>query len=51
VLATAYGFVLEGTYGVLDARKEVLLPYLLSGAAAWLWTRPPRRRVKASADA
>jgi hypothetical protein len=48
VLATAYGFVLEGTYGALDARKEVLVPYVLSGAAAWFWTHPPRRRVKAS---
>jgi hypothetical protein len=49
VLATAFGFMLDGTYGVLDAQPAVLIPYLVAGAAAWLWTRPPRRRVKASA--
>jgi hypothetical protein len=49
VLATAFGFMLDGTYGVLDGQRAVLLPYLISGAAAWLWTRPPKRRVRASA--
>ena len=51
VLATGLGFMLDGTYGVLDAKAEVLLPYLAAGAAAWLWTRPPKpRKVKASED-
>jgi len=48
VLATAFGFMLDKTYGVLDAKGEVLLPYLAAAAAAWLWTRPPKARVKAS---
>jgi hypothetical protein len=51
VLATAFGFMLDGTYGVLDVRRAVLLPYLVAGAAAWLWTRPPKQKVRASADA
>jgi hypothetical protein len=48
VLAVAFGFSLEGTYDVLEARGAVLLPYLCAGVAALLWTRPPRRRVRAS---
>lgn len=51
VLATAFGFVLDGTYGVLDAKRAVLVPYLVAGLAAWLWTRPPTPRVKASEGA
>lgn len=51
VLATAFGFVLDGTYGVLDAKRAVLVPYVVAGLAAWLWTRPPAPRVKASAGA
>jgi hypothetical protein len=51
VLATAFGFVLDGTYGVLDVEQAVLLPYLVAGLAAWVWTRPPAPRVRASADA
>lgn len=51
VLATALGFALEGTYEALDPKQQVLLPYLAAAAAAWLWTRPPRRRVRASAAA
>ena len=51
VLATAFGFVLDDTYDVLDLKAEVLLPYAAAAAAAWLWTRPPKRRpVRASAD-
>jgi hypothetical protein len=49
VVAVALGFVLEGTYDPVDLRAEVLVPYGIAGAAAWLWTAPPRRkRVKAS---
>ncbi|MDP9181258.1 MAG: hypothetical protein M3P04_00600 [Actinomycetota bacterium] len=48
VLATAFGFMLDDTYGVLDAKADVLLPYLAAGAAAWIWTRPPKSKVKAS---
>jgi hypothetical protein len=42
LLGAGLGFVLEGTYGVLSASPDVLLPYVISGAAAWLWTAPPR---------
>jgi hypothetical protein len=51
VLATGFGFMLDGTYGVLDAKRAVLLPYLAAAVAAWLWTRPPKQRLRASADA
>lgn len=51
VLATAFGFVLDGTYGVLDVDRAVLGPYVVAGVAAWLWTRPPQPRVRASEDA
>jgi hypothetical protein len=51
VLATAFGFVLDGTYDVLDAQRAVLVPYLVAALAAWLWTRPPRARVRASEGA
>ena len=51
VLATAFGFVLDGTYDVLDARRAVLVPYVVAGLAAWLWTRPPTPRVKAAEGA
>jgi hypothetical protein len=50
VCAAAFGFQLEGTYRVLSASPYVLVPYALAAAAAWLWTRPPRRSVRASAD-
>jgi hypothetical protein len=51
VLAAAFGFVLDGTYGVLDSRRAVLVPYVVAGVAAWLWTRPPAARVRASEGA
>jgi hypothetical protein len=51
VLATAFGFALEGTYDVWEPRVAVLGPYACAAVATWLWTRPPRRRVKASEDA
>ena len=51
VLATAFGFVLDGTYDVLDPQRAVLVPYLVAGLAAWLWTRPPKPRVRASEGA
>ena len=47
VLGTAWGFVLEGTYGALSTSLDVLVPYLLAGAAGWLWTAPPRKPKKA----
>ena len=50
VLATGYGFVLEGTYKVYDLKGVVLLPYVAAGLAAWLWTRPPKPRAKKSDD-
>jgi hypothetical protein len=51
VLATAFGFALEGTWDVWEPRVEVLAPYVCAGLACWLWTHPPRRRVRASEDA
>jgi hypothetical protein len=52
VAAVAMGFVLEGTYEPTDLRTEVLVPYALAAAAAWLWTNPPRaRKVRASSAA
>ncbi len=42
VLGAALGFVLEGTYRVLAGSLDVLVPYAIAGAAAWLWTAPPR---------
>jgi hypothetical protein len=50
VLAAGLGFALDRTYGVFTARVDVVGPYLVGGAAAWLWSAPPRRRVRASAD-
>ena len=43
VLGSALGFVLEGTFSALDVRLDVLIPYAIAAAAAWLWTAPPRR--------
>ena len=51
VLATGFGFMLDGTYGVFDVERAVLLPYVVAGGAAWLWTRPPARKVTAASDA
>jgi hypothetical protein len=44
VLATALGFVLDGTYGVLTASTDVLVPYVAAAGGAWLWSAPPRGR-------
>lgn len=41
LLATALGFVIEGTYAVAELSPRVLLPYALAAAGAWYWTRPP----------
>jgi hypothetical protein len=43
LLGAALGFRLEGTYDVLSTRSDVLVPYAIAAAAAWLWTAPPRR--------
>lgn len=43
VLGSALGFLLEGTYEVLSTSVDVLVPYAIAVAAAWLWTAPPRR--------
>lgn len=45
LLGTAYGFVLEGTFGVFSASKDVLVPYALAVGAAWVWTTPPRTKA------
>lgn len=44
VLGAAYGVLDEGTHDPLSTSSQVLVPYLLAAAAAWLWTAPPRRR-------
>ncbi|MGZ6825887.1 MAG: hypothetical protein ACXVGH_03770 [Mycobacteriales bacterium] len=44
VLGSALGFVLEGTYGALSSSPDVLVPYAIAAAAAWLWTAPPRSK-------
>ncbi len=46
LLGTAFGFVLEGTYGALSASTDVLIPYAIAAAAAALWTTPPKKRTK-----
>jgi len=46
VAAVALGFVVEGSYDPTDLRTEVLVPYALAAAAAWLWTAPPRRKAR-----
>ena len=45
LLGTALGFVLEGTFGVFSADLDVLLPYVVAAAAAWVWATPPRSRA------
>lgn len=49
VLGSALGFVLEGTYSALSSSPDVLVPYVITAAAAWLWTAPPRARSKPGA--
>jgi hypothetical protein len=49
VLGSALGFVLEGTYAATSISVDVLLPYLITAAAAWFWTAPPKARVVARA--
>ena len=44
VLGSALGFVLEGTYTATDVSIDVLVPYLIAAAAAWLYTAPPGRK-------
>lgn len=49
LLAVGLGFMLDQTYGALDLEVAVVVPYLVAGVAAWLWTGPPqRRKVRAS---
>lgn len=43
LLGTAFGFVLEGTYGALSTSSHVLVPYAIAAGAAWLWTTAPRQ--------
>ena len=44
VLGSGLGFVLEGTYDPVSGSPDVLIPYVIAAAAAWLWTAPPRHR-------
>lgn len=50
VLAVALGFRLEETHGLVEADVDVLVPYLVAAVACWLWTAPPKRRVRAAPD-
>lgn len=47
LLGTAFGFVLEGTFGVFATSGDVLAPYVVAVAAAWLWATPPKRGPRA----
>jgi hypothetical protein len=49
VLGSALGFVLEGTYAATSSSLDVLLPYAITAAAAWLWTAPPKPKRPATA--
>lgn len=51
LLGTAYGFVLEGTFGVFSSSTDVWVPYLVAVAAAWAWTTPPRKKKVTAASA
>jgi len=46
LVAVALGFRVEGTYGLVEAEPRVLVPYLVAAVACWLWTAPPKRRVR-----
>jgi len=46
LLGAALGFRLEGTYSPFSLHPDVLLPFLITAAAAWFWTTPPKARVK-----
>lgn len=49
VLGLAWGFQLDGTFAATATDPTaVLLPYLITAAAAWLWGAPPRARKKAA---
>lgn len=48
VLAVGLGFVLDTTYGLVEADRHVLLPYATAALGALGWTHPPRRRLTAS---
>lgn len=42
LLGCGWGFVKEGTFGVLSTSGDVLLPYLLAAVACWGWTLPAK---------
>jgi hypothetical protein len=48
LVAVALGFRLEGTYGLVEPRLAVLAPYAVAALVCWLWTAPPKRRVRAA---
>ena len=43
VLAQALGIRLEGSFDVWSPDRHVLLPYVVSAVACWLWSAPPRQ--------
>jgi hypothetical protein len=51
VLAVALGFRLEATHDVLEVDVDVLVPYVVAAVTCWLWTAPPKRRVRAAEGA
>ena len=48
VLGLAWGFQLDGTFTATATDPAVTVPYLIAGAAAFLWGAPPRARKKPS---
>lgn len=46
VLGAGLGFLLEGTYDALSLNVDVLVPYAITAAAAWLWNAPPKPKKK-----
>ena len=47
VLGAAFGFVFEGTYAAFSGSTNVLVPYAIAGAGAWLYTMPPSTKRRA----
>jgi hypothetical protein len=47
LLGAGLGFMLEETYQPLSSHTDVLVPYVIAVAAAWLWNAPPKAKKKA----
>lgn len=49
LLGAGLGFQLEGTYRAVSLHATVLVPYVITVAAAWLWNAPPKPKRKPAA--